>query len=71
MSLVTKKAPDFTVDAVVGWPRVPVVVIPGPGGLPGLLLPQEERVAAVTSPHTTKLSFMGKIFCLTPTERNR
>ena len=50
-------------------PSVPIVVIPGPVLLEPLL--PHERVAAVNSPQTTKLSFMGKIFCLTPTERNR
>ena len=44
-------------SAVDGSPSVPIVVIPGPGGMLEPLLPHE-RVAAATSPHTTKLSFM-------------
>src|SRR5450631_3869144 len=56
--------------AVVGSPRVPIVVIPGPVGPPEPPPPQE-RVVVATSPHTTKLIFIDKIFCLTPTERNR
>ena len=57
-------------SAVAGLPSVPIVVIPEVGG-PLELLPPQESVVAATSPQTTKLSFMDKIFGLTPIERNR
>ena len=56
--------------AVDGSPSVPIVEIPESGGLLEPLLPQE-RVAVATSPQTTKLSFIPKIFGPSPTERNR
>jgi len=56
-------------SAVAGSPSVPIVVIPELGG--PLELPPQESVVVATNPHTTKLSFMDKIFDLTPTERNR
>jgi hypothetical protein len=55
-------------SAVAGSPSIPIVVIPVLGDPE---LPPQERVVDATSPHTTKPSFMDKIFDLTPTERNR
>jgi hypothetical protein len=56
-------------SAVDGSPSVPIVVRLVPGLLEPLL--PQETVAATASPQATKLSFMDKIFCLTPTEGNR